>query len=274
MVDTVASFSFLTHFGQLMKGVDRPRDRAVLRLADRGVPDPQHAPGRPEEGRVREQRDAGKLTVDRRQLAIVGIVLAVVLFVALNICGSLSLRSHRLDLTEHHQYTLSKGTEQLLARVDGADHPAALRLARAARRQPVPRLLRRSRARPAAAPTPRRSGGRIVVEYIDPEQFSPEEDRAVGFGLEPVSLEGGASSGYFGIAGTNSTDDVDVLPVLSPEREAFLEYDLTRMVNNLANPDKPVVALVSSLPLNARPGHAVPALAGDAGAAAVLRRAR
>ena len=194
----------------------------------------------------------GKLTVDRRQLAVVGIVLAVVLFVALNIFGNLSLRSLRLDLTEHHQFTLSKGTEQLLA---GVKEPITLRLY-------VSRALRDSnpflgsyadRVHDLLRTYAEESGGRIVVEYIDPEQFSPEEDRAVGFGLQPVALEGGTSSGYFGIAGTNSTDDVDVLPVLSPEREAFLEYDLTRMVNNLANPNKPVVALLSSLPLNADP---------------------
>ena len=194
----------------------------------------------------------GKLTVDRRQLTVAGIVLAVVLFVALNIFGNLSLRSLRLDLTEHHQFTLSKGTEQLLA---GVKEPITLRLY-------VSRALRDSnpflgsyadRVHDLLRTYAEESGGRIVVEYIDPEQFSPEEDRAVGFGLQPVALEGGTSSGYFGIAGTNSTDDVDVLPVLSPEREAFLEYDLTRMVNNLANPNKPVVALLSSLPLNADP---------------------
>ncbi|MFL5333728.1 MAG: GldG family protein [Geminicoccaceae bacterium] len=194
----------------------------------------------------------GKLSVDRRQLTIAGIVLAVVLFVALNIFGNLDLRSLRLDLTEHRQFTLSKGTEQLLA---GVKEPITLRLY-------VSRALRDAnpflgsyadRVHDLLRAYAEASGGRIVVEYIDPEQFSPEEDRAVGFGLEPVSLEGGASSGYLGIAGTNSTDDVDVLPVLSPEREAFLEYDLTRMVNNLANPNKPVVALVSSLPLNADP---------------------
>ena len=61
--------------------------------------------------------------------------------------------------------------------------------------------------------------------------------------------------------------------MLSPEREAFLEYDLTRMVNNLANPEKPVVALVSRPAAQRRSGTAVPALAGDAGAPAVLRRA-
>jgi ABC-type uncharacterized transport system involved in gliding motility auxiliary subunit len=192
------------------------------------------------------------LGLDRRQLAVAGIVLAIVLFVALNVFGSLSLRDRRLDLTQNRQFTLSHGTEQLLA---GVKEPVTLRLyASRALRDANPFLgSYADRVHDMLRAYADASGGRIVVEYIDPEPFSPEEDRAVGFGLEPVALEGGATSGYLGIAGTNSTDDVDVLPTLSPEREAFLEYDLTRMVNNLANPDKPVVALISSLPLRGDP---------------------
>ena len=189
---------------------------------------------------------------DRHKLTIVGIVLAVVLFVALNVYGSLSLRGSRLDLTENRQFTLSSGTEQLLAKVE---EPLTLRFyASRALRDANPFLgSYADRVHDMLRTYAEASNGKILVEYIDPEPFSPEEDRAVGFGLEPVSLEGGAITGYFGIAGTNSTDDVDVLPMLSPERETFLEYDLTRMVSNLASPDKPVVAMVTGLPLNADP---------------------
>ncbi|MGE3291408.1 MAG: GldG family protein [Geminicoccaceae bacterium] len=191
------------------------------------------------------------LLLDRQKLTIAGIVLVVVAFVAINVWGGLSLRDDRLDLTETRQFTLSEGTEQLLAKVQ---EPITLRLY-------VSRALRDANpflgsyadwVHDMLRTYAEASQGKIVVEYIDPEPFSPEEDRAVGFGLDPVSLDGN-SSGYFGIAGTNSTDDIDVIPTLSPEREAFLEYDLTRMVNNLANPDKPVVALVTDLPLNADP---------------------
>src|SRR5262245_23725360 len=59
----------------------------------------------------------GKLHLDRQQLTIAGIVLAVILFVALNIYGSLGLRGMRLDLTQNRQFTLSSGTEQILAKV-------------------------------------------------------------------------------------------------------------------------------------------------------------
>ncbi len=189
--------------------------------------------------------------LDRHKLTVAGIALVIVAFVAINVWGSLSLRGERLDLTQTRQFTLSGGTEQLLAKVQ---EPITLRLY-------VSRALRDAnpflgsyadRVHDMLRTYVEASHGKIVVEYIDPEPFSPEEDRAVGFGLDPVTLDGN-SSAYFGIAGTNSTDDIDVIPTLSPEREAFLEYDLTRMVNNLANPDKPVVALVTELPLNSDP---------------------
>ena len=45
-------------------------------------------------------------------------MLAVILFVALNVYGSLALRGLRLDLTQNRQFTLSSGTEQLLAKLD------------------------------------------------------------------------------------------------------------------------------------------------------------
>lgn len=194
-------------------------------------------------------------SLDRRRLTVAGIVLAVILFVALNLFGGLSLRNLRLDLTENRQYTLSEGTEQLLAKVE---EPVTLRLY-------VSRSLRDAnpflgsyadRVHDLLRTYAEASQGRITVEYIDPEPFSTEEDRAVGFGLEPISADGtGTSAGYLGIAGTNSTDDVDVIPVLSPERESFLEYDLTRMVYNLANPEKPVVAVLSGLPINGDPSR-------------------
>jgi ABC-type uncharacterized transport system involved in gliding motility auxiliary subunit len=190
---------------------------------------------------------------DRRRLTVAGIVLAIVLFIALNVFGALSLRGERLDLTENRQFTLSPGTLQLLG---GIDEPITLRLyASRSLREANPFLgSYADRVSDLLRTFADAAHGRITVERIDPEPFSPEEDRAVGFGLEAIPADpGGGTSGYLGIAGTNTTDDVDVLPVLSPEREAFLEYDLTRMVYNLSHLDKPVVALVSSLPLNGDP---------------------
>ena len=100
-------------------------------------------------------------------------------------------------------------------------------------------------------PRPRTARSRSSISI--PSRSRPRRTGQSGSVWSRCRSRAAASAGYLGIAGTNSTDDVDVLPTLSPEREPFLEYDLTRMVNNLANPDKPVVALVTGLPLNADP---------------------
>jgi len=44
-----------------------------------------------------------------------------------------------------------------------------------------------------------------------------------------------------------------VISFISPQRERFLEYDLTRLVSNLANPKKKKIGYVSSLPVGADP---------------------
>jgi ABC-type uncharacterized transport system involved in gliding motility auxiliary subunit len=192
--------------------------------------------------------------LDRQKLAAAGIGLAVVAFVGLNTWGSLDLRSERLDLTQHHQFTLSQGTERMLGHVG---EPVTLRfyVSRAVREANPFLASYADRVHDMLKRYADASSGKVTVEYIDPEPFSQEEDRAVGFGLEAVQLDNKGSTGYFGIAGTNTTDDVDVLPVLSPERESFLEYDLTRMVYNLAHPEKPVVAVLGSLPLSGDPAN-------------------
>jgi ABC-type uncharacterized transport system involved in gliding motility auxiliary subunit len=188
---------------------------------------------------------------DRTKLSILGLVLAAVLLVATSAWATLTLRGLKLDLTERRQYTISAPTRTLLA---GMKEPVTLRLyvSRGVREANPLLASYADRVRDLLKAYVAASGDKLVLELIDPEPFSPEEDRAVGFGLQPIALESGGN-GYLGLAGTNSTDDVDVIPVLSPERERFLEYDLTRLVYNLTNPDKPVVALISGLPINGDP---------------------
>lgn len=188
---------------------------------------------------------------NRRLLAVIGLVLAVVLFVGLNTFGSIMLRGYKLDATANHQFTLSEGTAKVLA---GLKEPVALRLyvSRALREADPGLASYADRVRETLKAYVAQATGMLALEQIDPEQFSAEEDRAVGFGLQPIAIDA-SNTGYFGIAGTNSTDDVDVIPVLAPSRERFLEYDLTRLVYNLANPDKPVMAVMSGLPINGDP---------------------
>jgi ABC-type uncharacterized transport system involved in gliding motility auxiliary subunit len=187
----------------------------------------------------------------RRTLSIAGIGLAIVAFLALNTWGSLDLRAHRLDLTQNRQYTLSEGTKKLLGSMK---EPVTVRLyVSEGLKQQNPFIgAYADRVRDMLRSYVDASGGKLDLQLIDPEPYSVAEDRAVGFGMRAIPLDNGGTA-YLGVAGTNSTDDVDTLPMLSPEREPFLEYDLTRLIYNLANPEKPVVAMISGLPLNGDP---------------------
>ena len=75
--------------------------------------------------------------------------------------------------------------------------------------------------------------GKIIFTVIDPEPFSEEEDRAVAYGLSGLPLLDGESTFYFGLVGTNTLDDQEVIARFTPDREEFLEYDLTKMIHTL-----------------------------------------
>ena len=56
-------------------------------------------------------------------------------------------------------------------------------------------------------------------------------------------------------------------PFFQPERERFLEYDLTKLVYELSNPKRPVVGVMSSLPLDGDPRAMMMAMRGQPAAA-------
>ena len=189
---------------------------------------------------------------DNGTLGIAALALSVVLFLAVNIFSESSIRGVQADLTEQNLYTLSDGTKQTLAAVK---EPITLRFFSTRKLlDTTPGLTAYgSRVQELLERYVALSNGTIRLELVDPEPFSPEEDRAVGFGLSGVPITEAGDLGYFGLAATNTTDDTDVIPFLTPQRERFLEYDLTRMINNLANPKKKVIALVAGIPIDSDP---------------------
>lgn len=176
------------------------------------------------------------------------VVIGAVLFVALNVLSQTALRNTRVDLTENQLYTLSDGTETVLSDLNEpltvrffyssslvADLPSVRQYA-----QRVQEMLETYAEQ---------SSGMVTLQVIDPEPFSSDEDEAVAFGLQGVPLNEAGDRLYFGLAATNTTDDIEVIPFFQEQRESFLEYDLTRALYNLANPKRRVVGLISTLPI-------------------------
>jgi gliding motility-associatede transport system auxiliary component len=188
------------------------------------------------------------LSPSRRAAAAIGLVSAAVLFVAVNVIANNTLQSTRIDLTQNKLYTLSQGTLATLAKIQ---EPLVLRFYYSKKLgNEIPSYgVYAQRVRELLEEYAAASNGKIELQELDPQPFSAVEDRAVAFGLQGVPLDQGGEQVYFGLAATNSTDDQQIIPFFQPERERLLEYDITKLIHSLAFPKKPVVGLITDLPL-------------------------
>jgi ABC-type uncharacterized transport system involved in gliding motility auxiliary subunit len=184
--------------------------------------------------------------------SIIGVVAVAAVAIGINMFADARLANVQLDLTQGRIYTLSPGTKQVLAALK---EPVTLRLFYS--RQlgtTVPAYgTYADHVREMLRDYASLSGGKVRLEFYDPEPFSDTEDRAMGYGLQGVPLDQGGTQVYFGLAGTNQEDDERTIPFFQAERERFLEYDLTKLVYDLSNPKRPVVGVMSSLPLDGDP---------------------
>lgn len=195
-----------------------------------------------------------KLTerLSRRTTALGVVTAALVAFVSVNILARDHLTGWRIDLTEDRRFTVSDGTKQVLQSIE---EPITLRFYRSTDLGALGPALDAHADRIADFLEEYRAlaDGNLVIERYDPRPFSPEEDQAVADGLQGIPIGPAGEQAYLGLAGLNQTDDREAIAYLAPERIDFIEYDLTRLIHDLANPEKPILQLVGDLPLYGLP---------------------
>lgn len=192
----------------------------------------------------------------------VALVLLAILFFAVNLLANTLWSGARIDLTENKIYTVSAGTKQVL---DSIREPVTLRFffsQTLARSYPQIRAYA-DRVRDLLREYDAQAKGKIRLEIVDPEPYTEAEDEAVRLGLQGAQTESGDRL-YFGMVGVNALGQRESIPFFMREREPFLEYDLTRLIYRLTGPKKPVVAVLSSLPLSG--SEELSALMGGGGA--------
>ncbi len=192
----------------------------------------------------------------RRLLSGSGILVAAVLAVALITINNNLFTGVRLDLTENKLFTLSTGTINIISTLE---EPISLDFYLSRKTlADFPQLMNyANRVRDLLEEYAAKSGGKIALSIIEPEPFSEEEDQAVASGLNGISVNAAGDRAYFGLVGVNSTDDEANIPFFQTSREQALEYDITKLIYNLANPEKRVVGVMSGLPLFGNPAQGV-----------------
>lgn len=174
--------------------------------------------------------------------------LVFIIFVLLNLGFGSMFNKWRLDLTEDKIYTLSPATKQIL---DNLDKSVTLKLfySKKLTEEGYPFLNSYYNRIKDFLEQYVSLSPNLVVEYIDPEPFSESEDDAVDYNLQGVPVDQDGNEIYFGMVGITEQKAPEVIPFFNQEREAYLEYDISQIIQKLASNIDKKVGIISSLPI-------------------------
>ncbi len=178
--------------------------------------------------------------------SIGGVIAMALILVAANFI--LAGMRQRVDLTQEKAYTLSAGTRAVLAKLEA---PVKIRFyySQSAAGSPQTTGIKTYAKQVEDLLTEYKqvAGGKILLEKYDPKPDSDAEDSARLDGVTGAQLPGGDPF-YLGIA-VSMLDTKEVIPFCQPNREKLLEYDITRAITRVAHPEKPVIGVMSALPV-------------------------
>jgi ABC-type uncharacterized transport system involved in gliding motility auxiliary subunit len=179
--------------------------------------------------------------------SVVGVIAVLIILVAVNVLGGLF--KFRSDLTENKLYTLSAGTKKILDKLD-TDVLVRFYFSKDNASVPVPLRTYAQEVQDLLDEYQQYSHGKVKVIKLDPKPDSDAEDSANLDGIEGQDTDQ-SDKIYFGIA-VSCLDAKTTIPFLSPDRETLLEYDLSRAISSVATPKKPVIGVMSALPVTGR----------------------
>ena len=187
--------------------------------------------------------------MNRTIRTIVGAVLVLVIaFSAISICQNIG-NWLKVDVTDQRLYTLSDGTKSILGKLN----------------QPIKARLYYARTAALKGPDQIRyfnnyyqfvkalleeyvsaSKGMFELEIIDPRPFSDDEVQALRYGLRrfPITQE---ENFFFGLVLQTQFGVEKAIPFFSPDRENFIEYDISYLIDTAVTRQKRKVGVISSL---------------------------
>lgn len=167
----------------------------------------------------------------------------------------------RVDLTEDNLYTLAQGTRNI---VSGLERPVELLFFYSEEATAdVPQLRGYGiRVQELLEEMVIASAGKLSLRVIDPVPFSVEEDEAVEYGVQRVPLSQGGDQVFFGLVALDTTtlpaegeeagaaSIFKTIGLIRPDQEEFLEYEFSKLITQVANPEPPVLGFLSRLPID------------------------
>ena len=183
--------------------------------------------------------------------AIIGaIFVLVIVFSAISICQHIG-KSLKYDVTDQKLYTLSDGTRSILAKLHQKVTLKLYYAKTAALKGPdqikyfnnyyefVKALLEEYVAA---------AKGMVELQVIDPRPFSQDEVQALQYGLKRFSITE-EESFFFGLVVRTPFGVEKAISFFSPDRQNFVEYDISYLIDTAITRQKKRIGIMSSLPV-------------------------
>ncbi len=172
------------------------------------------------------------------------VVSALLILAILVVVNLLSARfSVRIDFTEEQQYTLSNATEHLL---DNLENPVTVK-AYFSEDLPPDFLRSRQQFKDLLIEYSARSNGKLVYEFINPNDDESIEKEIVGYGIQPVMIEirekdQKKQQKVYLSAIVEMNEERDAIPFIQPG--GSMEYDLSSAIKKLSVVEKPTIGYI------------------------------
>ena len=248
IVDTIVSFSFLSHFASFSRGLVELRDIVffasliiffnLLTIVFISL---------------KTKGSSSLISSSSLKYSSLVLVLLFVGFFGLNVIANNVLRQISYDFTEDKYLSLTKNTKDVLRKLD---RPVIARLYYSpvlGQRNPMMRsyfdLIKQTLKQYKAY-----SHGKFDYKIYSPQFLDKMEDRALAEGLQPIPLIDVNQNALFGVAFSDNLTHKSVIPFFSLDRLPFLEQDLTTRIYQLQHKKK-TLGLLSSLPVTGNVMH-------------------
>ncbi len=189
--------------------------------------------------------------MNRTMRVIIGVILVlVIMFSAISICQNIG-KTIKIDVTEQALYTLSDGTRAILSKLN---QPVRVKLyyAKTAAMKGSDQIQYFNNyyqfVKSLLEEYVSSSKGMIDLQVIDPRPFSEEEVQALRYGLKrfPITEE---ESFFFGLVVQTQFGVEKMIPLFSPDRQNFVEYDISYLIDTAITRQKTKLGVLSSLPV-------------------------
>jgi len=161
-----------------------------------------------------------------------------------------NLFSWKLDFTDGKLFTLSKGSELLIGKLEErVDFD--FYFSRSLEGLPISFKNYGTRVEEMLRQFESASNGMIRLNIINPKPDTEEEDAATGAGITGNPLGNGESL-YFGLALTQA-DNQESIPFFAVQKENSLEYDIAKAVHTVQQWDKAKIGIITGLPVVGTP---------------------